>query len=162
YDWIESRVPGGHGSPFGRFLDVAYNEEYGADTSVQSALNIVYLLGFQPDSGPFAIFGESDERYHIAGGNERLPAAIAGAPPRGTVKLGWALKSIARNRDRTVTLGFNGGRSVTVDHAVLAMHFAVLRTLDYSQAGFDSLKKTAIAQLGAGRNVKLQLQFDSR
>src|SRR5438128_6949648 len=32
YDWIETYVPGGHGSAFGRLLDVAYNEEYGAET----------------------------------------------------------------------------------------------------------------------------------
>jgi monoamine oxidase len=51
---------------------------------------------------------------------------------------------------------------VTADHVILCMSFAVLRTLDYKNAGFDPLKKTAITQLGAGRNSKLQLQFDSR
>jgi monoamine oxidase len=38
----------------------------------------------------------------------------------------------------------------------------VLRTLDYTAAQFDSRKKTAITQLGSGRNAKLQLQFDAR
>jgi monoamine oxidase len=42
------------------------------------------------------------------------------------------------------------------------MSFSVLRTLDYAGAGFDRLKKTAISQLGSGRNAKLQLQFDTR
>jgi monoamine oxidase len=42
------------------------------------------------------------------------------------------------------------------------MSFSVLRTLDYSRAGFDALKQTAITQLGSGRNAKLQLQFDQR
>jgi monoamine oxidase len=45
---------------------------------------------------------------------------------------------------------------------ILTTPFPVLRTLDYSRAGFDDLKKTAITQLGAGRNAKLQLQFTSR
>src|SRR2546430_11274486 len=31
-------------------------------------------------------------------------------------------------------------------------NFAVLRTLDYSGAGFDPSKQTAITQLGSGRN----------
>jgi monoamine oxidase len=39
---------------------------------------------------------------------------------------------------------------------------AVLRTLGYTKAGFDPLKQTAITQLGAGRNAKLNLQFNSR
>src|SRR5262249_24815291 len=77
YDWIESRVPGGHGSPLGALLDTAYAIEYGADTREQAALNLVYLLAFQPDPGSLAAFGESDERFHIRGGNQRLPEAIA-------------------------------------------------------------------------------------
>jgi monoamine oxidase len=51
---------------------------------------------------------------------------------------------------------------VTADHVILCMSFAVLRNLDFSGAQFDSLKTTAITQLGAGRNSKLQLQFKSR
>ncbi len=43
--WIDSRVPGGRKSPIGALIDVAYAIEYGADTTDQSALNIVYLLG---------------------------------------------------------------------------------------------------------------------
>ena len=45
-DWIEESVPGGMGSRLGQLLDVAYNIEYGAESSVQSSLNLLYLLGF--------------------------------------------------------------------------------------------------------------------
>jgi monoamine oxidase len=45
---------------------------------------------------------------------------------------------------------------------ILALPFAVLRTIDYSKAGFDALKKKAVTQYGAGRNAKLSLQFSSR
>src|ERR671939_311109 len=75
------------------------------------------------------------------------------------------MTAIRRSRDGTSTVAFDtpsGSRSVTADHVVLALPFAVLRTLDYSGANFDPLKKTAIQQLGAGRNSKLQLQFASR
>ena len=53
YDWIDRFVPGGHGSNFGRLLDSAYNEEYGADTTDQSSLNLVFLLGFKAKPGNF-------------------------------------------------------------------------------------------------------------
>ena len=36
YDYIERYVPGGHRSPLGALLDVAYNIEYGAETTVRS------------------------------------------------------------------------------------------------------------------------------
>ena len=76
YEWIESRVPGGHRSPFGQLLDYAYNIEYGAESSDQSALNLVYLLGYKAVPGNYMIFGASNERYHIVGGNTLLPLAI--------------------------------------------------------------------------------------
>src|SRR6266705_5063969 len=99
YDWIESRVPGGHSSPMGRLLDVAYNIEYGNVTQQQSSLNLIYLLGFSSNPGNFQIFGASDERYHIAGGNERLPQAIAAALPAAGLNLNTALTGIVRNAD---------------------------------------------------------------
>jgi len=160
YDWIETRVPGGHGSALGRLLDAAYNEEYGADTTDQSSLNILYLIAYQPSPQGFEVYGVSDERYHVIGGNERLPEAIAAALP--DVRTGWQMTAIARNSDGTMKLSFGNGQQATADQVILTTPFPVLRKLDYSRAGFDSLKQTAITQLGAGRNAKLQLQFASR
>src|SRR5262245_30567383 len=42
-DWINAYVPGGIGSRLGQLLDDAYNIEYGAETSEQSSLNLIYL-----------------------------------------------------------------------------------------------------------------------
>src|SRR5206468_6721708 len=81
------------------------------------------------------------------------------------VRTGWRLTAIAKNLDGSVALSFaapSGAATVTADQVILTTPFPVLRTLDYSKAGFDDLKKTAITQLGAGRNAKLQLQFTSR
>ena len=165
YDWIESRVPGGHTSPMGQLLDVAYNIEYGQVTTQQSSLNLIYLLAYQPVPGNFRIFGRSDERYHLTGGNERLPRAIAASLPAGSVRLNWAMTAIAINSDGSYTVSFTtpvGPQSQTFDRVVLALPFSVLRTLNYRKAGFDSLKTTAITELGYGANAKLHLQFDSR
>ncbi|HZR94299.1 MAG TPA: FAD-dependent oxidoreductase [Gaiellaceae bacterium] len=165
YEWIE-RYAGGHSSRMGRLLDVAYNIEYGAETKDQAALNLMYLLGYNAQPGNFLIFGASDERFHIVGGNERLPLAIASyLGGDSTIKRGWAMQSIRTNADGTVSLEFatpGKTQTVTADHVILTLPFAVLRTLDYSGAGFDRLKKTAITQLGAGKNAKLQLQFTTR
>ena len=165
YKWIQTRVPGGHTSRMGRLLDVAYNIEYGNVTTEQSSLNLIYLLGFQPIPGQFRIFGASDERYHLQGGNERLPQAIAAALAPGTVQLNTALTAIVNNGDRSWTLSFNGpsGKFTrVVDRVVMSIPFSVLRGLDYSQAQFDTRKQTAITQLGYGKNCKLQLQFNNR
>jgi monoamine oxidase len=171
YSWIESRVPGGHTSKMGRLLDVAYNIEYGNVTTEQSSLNLIYLLGFQPMPGNFRIFGASDERYHIEGGNERLPQAIAATLAAGTVQLNTALTGIVHNTDNTYTLTLkSGGSTITkvFDRVIMAIPFSVLRGIlgssssGYTAAGFTSLKQTAITELGYGKNAKLQLQFNTR
>ena len=170
YNWIESRVPGGHTSPMGQLLDVAYNIEYGNITKEQSSLNLIYLLGFSSNPGNFQIFGASDERYHIAGGNERLPQAIAAALTLGTVQLNTALTGILRKSDGTYKLSLKSGNTTTstvVDRVIMAIPFSILRTiltsdLDYQTAGFTPLKQTAISQLGYGKNAKLHLQFNTR
>jgi monoamine oxidase len=175
YQWIESRIPGGHKSPLGAMLDVAYNIEFGADTTDQSSLNLVYLLGFNKQTGgtstggsggSFQMFGSSDERYHIRGGNQQLPVAVANAL-QTPVQLGMSMTSIAVQSDGSIALTFTQGgkgKSTTVvaDLVILALPFAVLRNLDYSNAGFNTLKNTAIQQLGRGNNGKLQLQFNNR
>jgi monoamine oxidase len=164
YDWIESRVPGGHTSPLGQLLDLAYAIEYGADTRLQSSLNLVYLLGFQPTASGFDIFGESDERFHIRGGNQRLPEAIA-ADLGSAVKTGHALVCLKQTAGGRYVCTFDragGTVEVTTDYVVLALPFAVLAGIDTSHAGFDALKQTAITQLGRGHNGKLQMQFQQR
>ena len=68
--WIEAFVPGGLSSKLGQLLDVAYNIEYGAESSVQSSLNLLYLLGYR-GAGQLRIFGESNEKYRVRGGTTR-------------------------------------------------------------------------------------------
>src|SRR5262249_53133131 len=140
FDWIESRVPGGHGAPLGQLLDVAYNIEYGAEARVQSSLNLVYLLGFQPTATGLDLFGESDERFHIRGGNQLLPEAIAGDLGDDVVRTGHRLVRLVKTAGGRTTCTFEragGCIEVTADFVVLAIPFAVLADVDTSRAGFD-------------------------
>ncbi len=165
YEWMEKYVPGGHKSQLGRYLDSAYNQEYGLDTPVQSSLNLVYLLGYQPPSGPWQIYGLSDQRYSILGGNQLLPEAIAASLPNGSVMTQSALTSIRLTGRGGYYLMFKtlaGSTTVEADEVILTLPFSVLRGLDYSSAGFDRLKQVAIQQLGYGTNTKLVLQFSQR
>jgi monoamine oxidase len=161
--WIDTYVPGGRGSPLGRLLDVSSTTENGVDTDALSALSLIYPLGGDPES-----FGVSDQRYHLAGGNQRLPEAIAAhliaAEPRCALRLGWRLTGLAQTPTGVViTLATPEGlREETFEHLILTLPFSVLRTLDTVRAGFDPLKRRAIQELSYGTNAKLQLQFDRR
>jgi monoamine oxidase len=163
-DWINQTVPGGIGSRLGQLLDVAYNIEYGAETTTQSSLNLLYLLGYS-GQGQLRIFGPSNEKYHVRGGNDQLVSRLAGRVA-GQIQLGSALVAIKQNGNRTYTLTFQSGaatKAVTADRVVLALPFSVLRSsVDYQSAGFKALKQTAIRELGMGTNSKLHLQFTDR
>ncbi|MFF8276503.1 flavin monoamine oxidase family protein [Streptomyces lateritius] len=165
YEWIETRVPGGHSSPLGKFIDVAYNVEYGAETTEQSSLALVLLMGYQTNPGHFNVWGLSNERYHITGGNDRLPNAIAGALAPGTLRHGWSLTAVRANADGTQTLTFaeaGATRTVTADHTILCLPLPILRQLDLTQAAFDPLMKNLLRDAKMGHCTKLNMQFATR
>ncbi len=163
-DWINQNVPGGIRSRLGQLLDMAYNIEYGAETSVQSSLNMLYLLGYS-GQGQLRIFGPSNEKYHVRGGNELIAKKLADALP-GQIVLGSALVAIRQNSNNTYTLTVQTGsttKTETADRVVLALPFSILRSsVDYKSAGFKTLKQTAIKELGMGTNSKLHVQFSDR
>jgi monoamine oxidase len=160
-EWISTRVPGGYSTWIGRFLDDAYVVEYGRDTEQQTAINLAYMMIDQADLSEPAIWGASDERYHITGGNQTLPEAIAAALPNGTVQHGHRLEALVRNGDGTQTLHFDTG-AVRVDHTILTVPLGVLQRLDLSRAGFDARMRGAVSSLQMGFCTKLHLQFGSR
>ncbi|MFJ7272679.1 flavin monoamine oxidase family protein [Streptomyces sp. NPDC099050] len=165
HQWIETRIPGGHGSQLGRFIDVAYNVEYGADTDQQSALALVLLMGYQPNPGNFNVWGLSNERYHITGGNDQLPNAIAQALPAGSTVMGRELVAVRVSADGTQTLTFNDAgttRTVVADHTILCLPLPVLQRIDITGAGFDPLMKNLLRDARMGYCTKLNMQFTSR
>lgn len=162
--WIEETVPGGLASPLGQLLDVAYEIEYGAPCADQSALNLLYLLGYS-GQGQLRIFGPSNEKYHVRGGNDQVVAGLAAALD-GQIETGARLAAIARNPDGRYTLTFFRGASpltVVADKVILALPFSILREgVDHRRAGFSAVKELAIREQGMGASSKLQLQFTDR
>ena len=163
-DWIDQTVPGGLDSPLGQLLEVAYTIEYGAECDVQSALNLIYLLGYN-SPGQFTLFGQSNEKYHVRGGNDQVVARLASLlGPQ--INMGRALVALSRNPDGTYTLTFQTGdqfADVTADRVVLALPFSMLKnSVDLTQAEFSELKMIAIQELAMGSNSKLNVQFNSR
>ena len=161
--WIDLYVPGGLTSQLGQMLDVAYNIEYGAETTDQSSLNLLYLLGYV-GPGQFRTFGKSNEKFHVRGGNDLVVTRMA-QQLDGQIEVANELVAIARTSGGAYTLTFRSGsgtRSVSADHVVLSLPFSTLRLVDTSKAGFGATKLRAIRELGMGTNSKLHLQFKQR
>lgn len=159
-DWIEESVQGGMSSKLGKLLDIAYNIEYGGECNDQSSLNLLYLMGYL-GQGQLRMFGPSNEKYHVRGGNDKIVSKLANHLD-GQIHTGEELTAIQKNSDDTYSLTF-GSRDIKADIVVMTVPFSILRSsVDYSHAGFRSLKKTAIEEYGYGTNSKLFVQFTDR
>lgn len=131
----------------------------------QSSLNLVYMFGARDSEDSPTSSGPMQGSFKIADGNQQLPLAIARSLPEECIQFNHRLVAIKRNRNDSVTLSFatpEGFSEVTCEHVILTLPFSTLRLVDYEQAGFDALKRTAITQLGYGTISKLFLQFDTR
>jgi monoamine oxidase len=163
-DWIEESVPGGIASKLGQLLDVAYNIEYGAESSMQSALNLLYLLGYS-GQGQLRIFGPSNEKYHVRGGNDQVAAGLAAALA-GQITKSSELVAVKQTATGAYVLTFKQGSAtstITADKVVFALPFSILRhSVNLSKSAFSARKLQAIAELGMGTNSKLHVQFRRR
>ncbi len=163
-DWIAANIPGGLSGRFGRIMRSNAIAEYGLDPDEQSALNLVYLLGWNGQNSLDPING-ADERFGVVGGNDQIVSRMAAALPAGSVETGHVLVAVTRTGDGRARLTFQTGRrlvDVVVDRAILALPFTVLRDVDLSGAGFSPLKQRAIRELGLGSNGKIHLQLSRR
>lgn len=148
---------------FGDLLRVAYVTEFGLDAGSQSSLNLLTMVSFDLKEDRFAIFGASDERYRIQGGNQGVTDALA-AKYADALRFDHRLEAIAEAPAGGYVLTFrSGGKSVErrCGAAVLALPFTLLRSVDI-RAALPPVKRKAIAELGYGTNSKLFAGFSSR
>ncbi len=144
-----------------KLIDVAYTTEMGLECDEQSALN--FLTFISPDTDKFDIFGESDERYHVRGGNDQIPHRL-GAALGASVETGCVLEALRQDASGAYTLSFTRGAGAFETRAhrvVLAVPFTTLRRVQ-SNIDLAPAKRRAIDELRYGTNAKLMIGFDER
>lgn len=137
-----------------RFIEVAYESEYGLSPEVQSAINLIILISTDTTQG-FELFGESDERYKVRGGNQSIPDAIAKKYPHN-IELNRSLESISVARTG-YSLTFSGqAKPVIADYVIIAIPFSKLKQVDI-RVPLPAIKRKVIDTLGFGTNAKLMI-----
>ncbi|MEV0155509.1 NAD(P)/FAD-dependent oxidoreductase [Micromonospora sp. NPDC050686] len=162
--WLAANVPGGLSSRFAKLMQSNVVAEYGLDPDQQSALNLIYLLGWNGPNSLAPLTG-GDEKYTIIGGNDQLLTGMAGQLPAGTVTLDRKLVAVKANANGSVTCTFRAGNTytdVTSDKVILALPFTTLRECDLSKAGFSTVKMRSVNEFDLGSNAKIHLQFTGR
>jgi monoamine oxidase len=145
-------------------LEVAYVTEYGLDADEQSALNFVGLIGTGDleNTKELVLLGESDERYKVRGGNQRVVDELAKRLD-SQIQRRHRLEAIkSKGNGFTLTFQKDGGAvDEDADIVVLAIPFTLLRDVKM-QVELPDVKKRAIQELGYGTNAKVLVGFKSR
>ncbi|MEZ4960962.1 MAG: FAD-dependent oxidoreductase [Saprospiraceae bacterium] len=142
-----------------KFIEVAYESEYGLSPKVQSSLNLTLLISPDTDDGELALFGTSDERYKVPGGNQRIPDALSNRYA-SHIQPGRPLESL-RQEGTGYKLHFGGmNEDVKADFVILALPFTKLRSVDMP-IEMPPVKRKCIDTLGYGTNAKLMLGMKS-
>lgn len=144
-----------------KLIDVAYTTEMGLEIDQQSALNLLTFIG-TGDADAFEIFGESDERFRVRGGNDLVVQRL-GQNLHDAIESGHVLESISTRGDG-YALSFrhgNASREVAARQVILALPFTLLRDVRID-AELPVHKRHAIESLAYGTNAKLMIGFDRR
>jgi monoamine oxidase len=143
-------------------LDVAYVGEYGREISEQSPWNLLWLIDAKT-ADPFRVYGDSDEAFHVHGGNDLITTGLADRL-RSPIALQHRLLRVAETAVG-YRLAFDRGGGSTYeqefDRVVFALPFTRLRAVELP-ASISAKKKEIIDTLGMGTNAKLMAQFSER
>ncbi len=142
-------------------LDVGYTTEYGLEPGRQSSLNLLTMISSSPTS--FEIFGDSDERFHVTGGNDRIVTTL-GARVDDAIETGHVLEAVRLESAASYRCSFRRGATtvdVVTDQLLLAIPFTLLRTVRLDLP-LPAEKRRAIDELGYGTNAKLMVGFSER
>lgn len=158
-EWFEKR--GVSGLPR-KILRAAYVGEYGLEIDQQSALNLLLTMGDETPPDEFRIFGPSDERFHIAEGNDSVPTRLAERLQQ-PVEFGTRLESIGSDGSGFRLALKRDAQTISekAEILVLALPFTILRQLDL-RVKLPEAKRKAIQELGYGTNAKLIAGFSRR
>ena len=138
-------------------IEVAYTTEMGLECESQSALNLLTFIGTESES--FKIFGSSDERFHVRGGNDLIVQAL-GEKLADAIELSSPLQALRQESGGTYVLTV-GGRDVRAKEVILALPFTTLRHVQLDLE-LPAHKRRAIEQLQYGTNAKLMIGFNER
>ncbi len=141
------------------FLETAFVAENGLELGDQSALNFLTTVGLDVSDGTFSVYGSSDERYTIKGGNDQLIGHLTERNQRNihtshvlemVQQMGSAYSVTLRHGERVF--------DVRADYLILALPFTILRNIPL-RTNLPKRVQDMISNLSYGENAKVMVGF---
>ena len=139
----------------------AWVAEYGLDCEELSTINMLDMIDTSTEEG-FKVFGSSDERYRIKGGNSEIIKGLAAKVGKDKIHNGYEVKSIVEQEDGSYLISFNNDEAIKSKAIVCTLPFTILRNLKLDLKSISAEKRKCIDELGYGKNTKLVLGYDSQ
>ena len=139
-------------------LRISYTAEMGLDADVQNCLAFLSLLDTNANNG-FDIYGESDERYKIIGGNQRVVDELAKVLA-GQIETSYQLESY-NEKGFEYALNFSNGKEIMAEYVIMTLPFSVLRDVK-TNVDMSPRKMKCIKELSYGTNSKMFLGMKNR
>jgi monoamine oxidase len=148
---------------FKNMFEMAYLAEIGLDAEDQSSINMLGI--FNPSNqNKNELFGSSDERYSVIGGNDKITTALQ-KELKEQIQFDHYLTAVSQNNSKQYLLTFKtpGGtlKDIKADIIIMTVPFSVLREVDF-KLPLPEWKMNAIKKLGYGQSSKLFIGVNER
>jgi monoamine oxidase len=139
-------------------LRISYTAEMGLESDIQNCIAFLELLDTNTANG-FDIYGESDERYKVIGGNQKVVDALAKKLER-QIEREYQLESLTE-KGMEYRLSFQNGKEIYADFVIMTIPFSVLREVKMN-VDMSPKKAKCIKELSYGTNSKMFLSMNKR
>lgn len=139
-------------------IKISYTSEMGLESDVQNCLAFISLLDSNYENG-FDIYGESDERYKVIGGNQKVVDALANTL-EDQIELEYQLETLTE-KGMEYKLNFQNGKEIYADFVIMTIPFSVLRDVQM-KVDMSPKKAKCIKELSYGTNSKMFLGVNNR
>ncbi|WP_276485615.1 flavin monoamine oxidase family protein [Paraflavitalea pollutisoli] len=138
----------------------AFTAEFGMEASDLNCLNFIDIVGLNTEEG-FEIFGNSDERYKVKGGNETLIDALV-KDFGSQIRYAHKLQKVTKAGAETV-LHFENGTTAQAHYVIIAIPLTLVRKVKFELAAkMPDGKQYMIDHYDYGTNSKFLLGFKDR
>lgn len=140
-------------------LKASFTSELGLDSDIQNCKTMLNMLSLNIEERKFEIYGNSDERYKVLGGNEQIITELA-KRVQSQINTDYTVTKITE-KNKKYSITFDNGKTIESEILIITLPFTALRNvkLDFEM---PKMKRKCIDELSYGTQSKMFFGFKNR